>query len=92
VYYATYDYISMHNTTLARLGCLLAPTVVGRQGFMNRTVWYTSPKLGAFTVDVAYSLLDAQRWWRLAAGYLGLVGSYDQGLCTRGVVRQHEEL
>src|SRR6267143_1456977 len=47
---------------------------------MNRTVWYTSPKLGAFTVDVAYSLLDAQR----VVGdsqprYLGLVGSYDQG-------------
>jgi predicted porin len=81
VYYATYDYISMHNhDTGTSSDALLAPTVVGRQGFMNRTVWYTSPKLGAFSVDVAYSLLDAQR----VVGdsqprYLGLVGSYDQG-------------
>jgi predicted porin len=81
VYYATYDYISMHNhDTGTSSDALLAPTVVGRQGFMNRTVWYTSPKLGAFTVDVAYSLLNATR----AVGssqprYLGLVGSYDQG-------------
>src|SRR5437016_10017297 len=81
VYYATYDYISMHNhDTGTSSDALLAPTVVGRQGFMNRTVWYTSPKLGAFSVDVAYSLLEAQR----VVGdsqprYLGLVGSYDQG-------------
>src|SRR5437879_255177 len=87
VYYATYDYISMHNhDTGTSSDALLAPTVVGNQGvitapFMNRTVGYTSPKFGAFTVDVAHSLLDAQR----AAGvssqprYLGLVGAYDQG-------------
>src|SRR6267143_3412457 len=82
VYYATYDYISMHNhDTGTSSDALLAPTVVGRQGFMNRTVWYTSPKIGgAFSVDVAYSLLDAKR----VVGdsqprYLGLVGSYDQG-------------
>src|SRR3989441_7962801 len=81
VYYATYDYISMHNhDTGTSSDALLAPTVVGRQGFMNRTVWYTSPKFGAFSVDVAYSLLAAQR----VVGdsqprYLGLVGSYDQG-------------
>jgi len=82
VYYATYDYISMHNhDTGTSADALLAPTVYGRQGFMNRTVWYTSPKLGGFTVDVAHSLLDANR----VVGdsqprYLGLV------------VRQHEEL
>ncbi len=82
VYYANYDYISMHNhDTGTSSDALLAPTVVGRQGFMNRTVWYTSPKIGgAFSVDVAYSLLNAQR----VVGdsqprYLGLVGSYDQG-------------
>jgi predicted porin len=81
VYYATYDYISMHNhDTGTSSDALLAPTVVGRQGFMNRTVWYTSPKLGAFSVDVAYSLLDAQRVVGSSQPrYLGLVGSYDQG-------------
>src|SRR2546426_2788046 len=81
VYYATYDYISMHNhDTGTSSDALLAPAVVGRRGFMNRKVWYTSPKFGAFSVDVAYSLLAAQR----VVGdsqprYLGLVGSYDQG-------------
>ena len=82
VYYANYDYISMHNhDTGTSSDALLAPTVFGRQGFMNRTVWYTSPKIGGgFSVDVAYSLLNAQR----VVGdsqprYLGLVGSYDQG-------------
>src|SRR6267143_2161678 len=87
VYYATYDYISMHNhDTGTSSDALLAPTVYGRRGFMNRTVWYTSPKFGAFTVDVAYSLLDGglpqeQRVPGLASQprYLGLVGSYDQG-------------
>jgi predicted porin len=81
VYYATYDYISMHNhDTGTSSDALLAPTVVGRKGFMNRTVWYTSPKLGAFSVDVAYSLLDAQRVVGSSQPrYLGLVGSYDQG-------------
>src|SRR5437762_8215774 len=82
VYYATYDYISMHNhDTGTSSDALLAPTVVGNQGFMNNTVWYTSPKIGRnFTVDVAYSLLGVQR----VVGdsqprYLGVVGSYDQG-------------
>src|SRR5437870_10057626 len=82
VYYATYDYISMHNhDTGTSSDALLAPTVVGNQGvitapFMNRTVWYTSPKFGAFTVDVAYSLLDAERVPGLSSQprYLGLVG------------------
>jgi predicted porin len=82
VYYANYDYISMHNhDTGTSSDALLAPTVVGRQGFMNRTVWYTSPKLGGFTVDVAHSLLDAQRIPGVSSQprYLGVVGSYDQG-------------
>jgi predicted porin len=82
VYYATYDYISMHNhDTGTSSDALLAPTVVGRQGFMNRTVWYTSPKLGAFTVDVAHSLLNAQRVPGESSQprYLGLVGAFDQG-------------
>src|SRR5437867_7184988 len=47
VYYATYDYISMHNhDTGTSSDALLAPTVFGNQGFMNNTVWYTSPKIG----------------------------------------------
>jgi predicted porin len=82
VYYATYDYISMHNhDTGTSSDALLAGTVVGNQGFMNNTLWYTSPKVGPFTVDVAYSLLGE----RPVAGtedqpqHLGLVGSYDQG-------------
>src|SRR6267378_4035118 len=80
VYYATYDYISMHNHDTGNSSdALLAPTVYGRRGFMNRTVWYTSPKFGAFSVDVAYSLLDAQRVVGDQPRYLGLIGSYDQG-------------
>jgi predicted porin len=82
VYYATYDYISMHNhDTGTSSDALLAGTVVGNQGFMNNTLWYTSPKIGPFTVDVAFSLLGE----RPVAGtedqprHLGLVGSYDQG-------------
>ncbi|TMI39870.1 MAG: porin [Betaproteobacteria bacterium] len=80
VYYATYDYISMHNhDTGTSSDALLAPTVVGRAGFMNNTVWYTSPKFGAFTVDVAHSLLGVQRVAGDQPRYLGLVGAYDQG-------------
>jgi len=81
VYYATYDYISMHNhDTGTSSDALLAPTVFGDQGFMNNTVWYTSPKLGAFTIDVAHSLLGVQRLpGESQPRYLGLVGSYDQG-------------
>ena len=82
VYYATYDYISMHNhDTGTSSDALLAPTVTGKQGFMNNTVWYTSPKIGrAFTVDVAYSLLGVQRVVSDSQPhYLGVVGSYDQG-------------
>jgi predicted porin len=82
VYYATYDYISMHNhDTGTSADALLAGTVVGNQGFMNNTFWYTSPKLGPVTVDFAYSLLGESR---IDPGvsqprHIGLVGSYDQG-------------
>lgn len=82
VYYATYDYISNHNhDTGTSSDALLAPTIFGNQGFMNNTVWYTSPKMGAFTVDAAFSRLGEAR---VNAGmsqpsYLGLVGAYDQG-------------
>jgi predicted porin len=82
VYYATYDYISMHNhDTGTSSDALLAGTAVGNQGFMNNTLWYTSPKFGPITVDVAFSLLGEER---LATGvsqprHLGLVASYDQG-------------
>ena len=81
VYYATYDYISMHNhDTGTSSDALLAPTIFGDQGFMNNTVWYTSPKFGAFTVDVAHSLLGVQRLpGESQPRYLGVVGSYDQG-------------
>jgi predicted porin len=83
VYYATYDYISMHNHDNGTSSdALLAPTVVGNQAgaFMNNTVWYTSPKFGAFTVDVAHSLLGVTRLpGQSQPRYLGLVGSYDQG-------------
>jgi len=80
VYYATYDYISMHNhDTGTSSDALLAPTIFGNRGFMNNTVWYTSPKFGAFTVDVAHSLLGVQRVAGDQPRYLGLVGSYDQG-------------
>ena len=81
VYYATYDYISMHNhDTGTSSDALLHPTVVGFQGFMNNTLWYTSPKFGGFTVDAAVSLLNETR----TAGtdqprHIGLVGAYDAG-------------
>jgi predicted porin len=81
VYYATYDYISMHNhDTGTSSDALLHPTVVGFEGFMNNTLWYTSPKLGPITIDAAFSLLHETR----AAGqsqprHLGLVASYDTG-------------
>jgi len=81
VYYANYDYISMHNhDTGTSSDALLAPTIFGDQGFMNNTVWYTSPKFGAFTVDVAHSLLGVARLpGESQPRYLGLVGSYDRG-------------
>jgi predicted porin len=82
VYYATYDYISMHNhDTGTSSDALLAGTVFGNQGFMNNTLWYTSPKFGPITLEAAFSLLGESR---LATGvsqprHLGLVAAYDQG-------------
>jgi predicted porin len=82
VYYATYDYISMHNhDTGTSSDALLAGTVVGNQGFMNNTIWYTSPKFGGVTIDFAFSLLGEER---VDPGmdqprHLGLVASYDAG-------------
>ena len=83
VYYATYDYISMHNhDTGTSSDALLAPTVFGNMGFMDNTIWYTSPKIaGAFSVDVAYSRLAETRTAGLdkQPSYLGIVGAYDRG-------------
>ena len=82
VYYATYDYISMHNhDTGTSSDALLAGTVVGNAGFMDNTLWYTSPKIGNFTIEGAFSLLGEQRQ---APGmdqprHIGLVGAYDAG-------------
>jgi predicted porin len=87
VYYATYDYISMHNhDTGTSADALLAPTIFGNQGFMNNTLWYTSPKFGAFSVDAVYSLLSGTTSnptprvnGMSQQSYIGLVGAYDQG-------------
>jgi predicted porin len=83
VYYATYDYISMHNhDTGTSSDALLAGTVVGFMGFMNNTLWYTSPKFGPVTIDAAYSLLQETRTGGTGGDqprHIGLVGSYDQG-------------
>ena len=81
VYYATYDYISMHNhDTGTSADALLAPGIFGNEGFMNNTVWYTSPKFGPFSIDIAHSLLGVERLpGESQLRYLGLVGSYDQG-------------
>ncbi|HEX5776957.1 MAG TPA: porin, partial [Caulobacteraceae bacterium] len=82
VYYATYDYISMHNhDTGTSSDALLNPTIFGNQGFMNNTIWYTSPKFGGVTIDFAFSLLDEER---VDPGmdqprHIGLVASYDAG-------------
>jgi predicted porin len=87
VYYATYDYISLHNhDTGTSSDNLLAGTVFGNAGFMNNLLWYTTPKLGAgFSADVAYSFGPTTGNEARAAGvndqpsYLGLVGAYDAG-------------
>lgn len=87
VYYATYDWISMHNhDTGTSSDALLAPTVSGNAGFMNNLLWYTSPKLGGgFSADVAYSFGPTGTGEARAAGltdqpaYIGVVGAYDQG-------------
>jgi predicted porin len=82
VYYATYDYISMHNhDTGTSSDALLAGTVVGNAGFMNNTLWYTSPKIGNFTIDAAFSLLGETRQGpgMDQPRHIGLVGAYDAG-------------
>ena len=85
MYYATYDYISMHNhDTGTSSDALLAGTVVGNQGFMNNTLWYTSPKFGGVTIDFAFSLLGEERIDPSMdqPRHIGLVGSYDAARCT----------
>jgi predicted porin len=87
VYYATYDYISMHNhDTGTSSDALLAGTVVGNQGFMDNTIWYTSPKFGGITIDFAFSLLGEERGGTTGPNpsmeqprHIGLVASYDAG-------------
>jgi predicted porin len=83
VYYATYDYISLHNhDTGTSSDALLAPAVFGNMGFMDNTIWYTSPKFGgAFTVDAAFSRLAEVRTAGLdkQPSYLGLVGAFNRG-------------
>ena len=82
VYYATYDYISMHNhDTGTSSDALLNTTIFGNQGFMNNTIWYTSPKFGGFTIDFAFSLLGERRVDPDVdqPRHIGLVGSYDAG-------------
>jgi len=82
VYYATYDYISMHNhDTGTSSDALLAGTVVGNAGFMDNTLWYTSPKIGNFTIEGAFSLLGESRVdpSMEQPRHIGLVGAYDAG-------------
>jgi predicted porin len=82
VYYATYDYISMHNhDTGTSSDALFAGTVFGNQGFMNNTLWYTSPKFGGVTIDAAFSLLGERRVdpSMEQPRHIGLVASYDAG-------------
>jgi predicted porin len=87
VYYATYDYISMHNhDTGTSADALLAPTIYGNAGFMNNLLWYTTPKLGGgFSADVAYSFGPTgdsearQATLSKQPSYIGLVGAYDSG-------------
>jgi predicted porin len=87
VYYATYDWISMHNhDTGTSSDALLDPTIFGNAGFMNNLLWYTTPKFGGgFSADVAYSFGPTGSGEARAAGltdqasYIGVVGAYDSG-------------
>jgi predicted porin len=85
VYYATYDYISLHNhDTGTSSDNLLAPTVFGNAGFMNNLLWYTTPKFGPFSADVAYSMGPTSVNETRTPGlnqpkYIGVVGAYDAG-------------
>jgi predicted porin len=82
VYYQTYDSLPENNHDTGNSSdALLAPAIFGNSGFMNNTVWYTSPTMSGFTVEAAYSLLGEAP----LAGtdskphYAGVVGAYDQG-------------
>ncbi|HEV7478398.1 MAG TPA: porin [Burkholderiales bacterium] len=86
VYYATYDYISLHNhDTGTSSDNLLNPTIFGNAGFMNNLLWYTTPNFSGFSADVAYSFGPTTANEGRAAGvtdqpnYIGLVGAYDKG-------------
>jgi predicted porin len=87
VYYATYDYISMHNHDSGHSSdALLSAATMGNStaagGRMNNTIWYTSPTVSGFTVDVAYALLDEapqSTASKQTPHHLGIVGAYDQG-------------
>jgi predicted porin len=86
VYYATYDYISLHNhDTGTSSDNLLNPTIFGNAGFMNNLLWYTTPNFSGFSVDVAYSFGPTSGNEGRATGltdqpnYIGLVGAYDKG-------------
>ena len=82
VYYATYDYISNHNHDTGNSSdVFIAGAVFGNQGFMNNTVWYSSPKMGAFSVDAAFSRLAETRVTpgMSQPSHLGIVGAYNQG-------------
>ena len=56
-------------------------TIFGNQGFMNNTLWYTSPKFGGITIDFAFSLLGERRIdpSMEQPRHIGLVASYDAG-------------
>lgn len=87
VYYATYDYISMHNHDSGHSSdALLSAATMGNStaagGRMNNTIWYTSPSVRGFTLDVAYALLDEapqSTASKQTPHHLGIVGAYDQG-------------
>jgi predicted porin len=72
----------MHNhDTGTSADALLAGTVVGNQGFMDNTLWYTSPKFGGMSIDFAFSLLGERRIDPSVEQprHIGLVVSYDAG-------------
>lgn len=82
VYYQTYDSLPENNHDTGNSSdALLAPTIFGNSGFMNNTVWYTSPSMGGFTVETAYSLLGESplAGTNSRPHYAGVVGAFDKG-------------
>jgi len=82
VYYQTYDSLPENNHDTGNSSdALLAPTIFGNSGFMNNTIWYTSPTMGGFTVEAAYSLLGEAPLPGTTSKphYIGVVGAFDQG-------------